>query len=84
LPGNPDSGGAQFFLTLVPTTHLDGQHTVFGRVVEGIEVVADLARREPTGDPQQDGVLPAADRILKAQVLNDRGHEYSFDKLPEP
>jgi cyclophilin family peptidyl-prolyl cis-trans isomerase len=84
LPGNPDSGGAQFFLTVVPTPHLDGEHTVFGRVIEGIEVVADLTRREPTGDPQQDAALPEPDRILKAEVLRDRGHDYSFDKLPEP
>jgi cyclophilin family peptidyl-prolyl cis-trans isomerase len=84
LPGNPDSGGSQFFLTLVPTPHLDGQHTVFGRVVEGIEVLADITRREPGGDPQASASLPEPDRILKAEVLRDRGHEYAFDKLPEP
>jgi cyclophilin family peptidyl-prolyl cis-trans isomerase len=84
LPGRPDSGGAQFFLTTVPTPHLDGEHTVFGRVIEGIEVLADLTRREPTDDPQQDAALPEPDRILKAEVLRDRGHAYSFEKLPEP
>ena len=84
LPGRPDSGGAQFFLTMVPTTHLDGEHTVFGRIIEGIEVLADLARREPSSDPQQSAALPKPDRILKAEVLRDRGHEYKFEKLPEP
>jgi cyclophilin family peptidyl-prolyl cis-trans isomerase len=83
LPGRPDSGGSQFFLTMVPTPHLDGQHTVFGRVVEGIEVLADLARREPASDPQQNAALPEADRILKAEVLRDRSREYRFEKLPE-
>jgi len=82
-PGQPDSGGSQFFITMVPTTHLDGQHTVFGRVIEGIEVLGDINRREPTGDPQQDALQPKADRILKAEVLRDRGHEYKFEKLPE-
>jgi cyclophilin family peptidyl-prolyl cis-trans isomerase len=83
LPGIRDSGGSQFFLTVVPTDHLDGEHTVFGRVMDGIEVVVDLNRREPGATPPS-GVLPAPDRILKAEVLRDRGHKYAFEKLPEP
>ena len=82
-PGLPDSGGAQFFLTVVPTPHLDGEHTVFGRIIEGIEVVPDLTRREPGPGPQANAALPPADKILAAEVLRDRGHEYKFDKLPE-
>jgi cyclophilin family peptidyl-prolyl cis-trans isomerase len=72
-----DTGGSQFFLTFVPTTHLDGKHTVFGRVVEGIEVLGELQKR----DPQAPGATPP-DRILTAEVIRDRGHEYKFDKLP--
>jgi len=37
-----DSGGCQLFVTLVPTPHLDGRYTVFGRVVAGMEVVDAL------------------------------------------
>lgn len=37
-----DSGGDQIFITLVPTPHLDGAYTCFGRVVEGFEVVSDI------------------------------------------
>jgi cyclophilin family peptidyl-prolyl cis-trans isomerase/predicted secreted protein len=74
-----DTGGSQFFLTFVPTTHLDGKHTVFGRVIEGIEVLGELQKYEPGGNPSS----PPPDRILKAEVLRDRGHEYTFDKLPE-
>jgi cyclophilin family peptidyl-prolyl cis-trans isomerase len=73
-----DTGSSQFFLTFVPTTHLDGAHTVFGRVIEGMEVLGDIQRRSP-----QQARPPKADRILKAEVLRDRGHEYSFEKLPE-
>ncbi len=35
----PDTGGCQLFITHVPTPHLDGGYTVFGRVVDGMDVV---------------------------------------------
>jgi cyclophilin family peptidyl-prolyl cis-trans isomerase len=74
-----DTGNSQFFLTFVPTAHLNGRHTAFGRVIEGIEVLADLQRRSPMHGATQ----PKADRIIKAEVIRDRGHEYKFDKLPD-
>jgi cyclophilin family peptidyl-prolyl cis-trans isomerase len=68
-----DTGGSQFFLTFVPTTYLDGKHTVFGRVIEGMENASSIKRGEPVRSP---------DKIIKAEVLRDRGHGYKFDKLP--
>jgi cyclophilin family peptidyl-prolyl cis-trans isomerase len=65
-----DTGGSQFFVTFLRTPHLDGRHTAFGRVVEGIDVLAKLQRR----DPQRSNVEP--DRILKAEVLRKRQHVY--------
>jgi cyclophilin family peptidyl-prolyl cis-trans isomerase len=72
----PDTGGSQFFLTFMQTPHLDGKHTVFGRVIEGMEVLGELQKRNPQGAGQ-----PAPDKIISAEVLRDRGHEYKFDKL---
>lgn len=40
----PNTGGSQFFINLVPNTHLDGKHPVFGRVTAGMDVVDKIAK----------------------------------------
>ena len=42
----PGTDGSQFFLTHLATPHLDGLHSVFGRVVEGVGIVRQIARRD--------------------------------------
>ena len=44
----PNTNGSQFFVCQVPCPHLDGRHAVFGRVVEGLEVIDTIAA-QPTG-----------------------------------
>jgi len=73
----PNTNGSQFFLTFVPTSFLDGRHTVFGRVVEGIEVLADLQLVDPS---DENAMIPELDRIIEAKVLNKRDHAYEFRK----
>jgi cyclophilin family peptidyl-prolyl cis-trans isomerase len=41
----PGTDGSQFFLTFVPTPHLDDKHTIFGEVVAGAETVKQLEER---------------------------------------
>ncbi len=65
-----DTGGSQFFLTFGPTDHLDGKHTVFGRVIKGLDVLAKLQRINP-GQP---GVKP--DKMTKVTVVRKRDHAY--------
>ena len=67
----PDTAGSQFFVTFAPTGHLDGKHTVFGRVVRGMRVFGKLQRTE--GVP---GVPGPPDKIIKATVLSKRAHTY--------
>jgi cyclophilin family peptidyl-prolyl cis-trans isomerase len=74
-----DTGGSQFFLTFLPTPHLNGKHTVFGRVIEGLDVLPKLTRI----DPDATGPKPEADKIVKAEVIRKREHEYKPNKVEE-
>jgi cyclophilin family peptidyl-prolyl cis-trans isomerase len=74
----PNTNGSQFFIvTAQACPWLDGKHTVFGKVVEGAEVV-DAIGTCKTGQ----GDHPAEpQRITGVTVVNKRGHEYKVKKL---
>jgi cyclophilin family peptidyl-prolyl cis-trans isomerase len=65
-----DTGGSQFYITFRPTPHLNGKHTVFGRVVEGLDVLPKLQRVDPS-DRQARPVEP--DKIEVAEVVFPEG-----------
>jgi cyclophilin family peptidyl-prolyl cis-trans isomerase len=78
----PHTGGCQFYLTFVPTRRLDGKHTVFGRVIRGLDVLAKLQRRDPPDplsikmNPHMNVVVPPADVIIEGRILRKRNHPY--------
>ena len=72
VPGQPDSAGAQFFICVSDQLQLDGQFTIFGRVVEGMEV-AEAISLLPTDESQR----------LRERVVIQHTYERERPK-PEP
>jgi len=64
----PNTGGSQFFLTHLPTPHLDGRHTVFGRITSGLETARAIEKD---------------DEIIAVIVIRKRDHEYTPEKVGE-
>jgi peptidylprolyl isomerase len=56
---DPDTFNSQFFICFQDCTFLDGQYTVFGKVVEGMDVVDAITRGEPPANP---------DKIVSAKI----------------
>ena len=61
---DPDSANSQFFITLAATPHLDGQYTIVGRVISGMEVV-DAIKKGAGGN----GEVTGPDRMAKVTVV---------------
>jgi peptidyl-prolyl cis-trans isomerase A (cyclophilin A) len=61
----PNTNGGQFFITLAPTPHLDDRHSVFGEVVEGMEVVRAIGSTA-TGDRDR----PVTDIVIQSITID--------------
>jgi cyclophilin family peptidyl-prolyl cis-trans isomerase len=77
-----DTGGSQFFLTFERTDTLDGRHTVFGRVIDGLEVLENLKRTHVVINRREEEIPDIKkDQIVSAEVIRKRDHVYRPNKV---
>lgn len=75
---DPNSAGSQFYITFLPNQSLDGQYTVFGRVISGLDTLSKIERIDP--ERPYPGEIPT--KIIDMKVLRKQNHSYSdFKKM---
>ena len=70
--GGPNTGGSQFFITFRPTANLNGKHTCFGRVIQGLEIAREITKI----NPEKPDAKVQPDKVITAEVLRKRDHDY--------
>jgi peptidylprolyl isomerase len=64
---DPNSANSQFFIMFAPAAPLDGQYTIIGEVVGGMELVDNIKK----GDQAQNGAVTDPDRMIKVRIAAD-------------
>lgn len=67
---NPDSAGSQFFIMVGDASHLDGSYAAFGKIIEGIDVILNIADGEVFGD------IPKHKPVIESVTVDTFGVDY--------
>ncbi|MEM9942995.1 MAG: peptidylprolyl isomerase [Planctomycetota bacterium] len=83
--GFKNSASSSFYICRVPLPNLDSADTVFGRVIEGMEVVDSIRNTATLNDKEEDEIIDGSvpDIIKKATVIRKRNHDYKPNKVIE-
>lgn len=73
---DPDSAGSQFFIMHKDAPHLDGQYAAFGKVIEGMDVVDEIA-----GTATDYSDRPLEDQVMQTVTVDTFGEEYPAPSL---
>mgnify|MGYP001029264562 CR=1 FL=1 len=65
---DPNSANSQFFIMFAPAPPLDGQYTIVGNVVSGMELVDNIKK----GDEADNGTVTDPDRMIKVRIAADK------------
>jgi cyclophilin family peptidyl-prolyl cis-trans isomerase len=75
----PNTGGSQFFILFGPASHLDGRHTIFGHVIDGLDVVKKF---EAIGSDSRRGATQKSfPKLVSVRISRQRAHPYEPEKL---
>lgn len=72
--GNPNSGGSQFFIMHKTTKALDGQYAAFGKVIQGLEVVDEIAQTPV------DNEKPVTEQVIQSITIDKKGETFTVEK----
>lgn len=73
----PNTNGSQFFITVADAGWLDGKHTVFGKISEGIEILNEIEfAGSANGKPKMDVIIEDCGVIEEVKEKNTHGHDH--------
>lgn len=79
---DPNSAGGQFFIMLADNIGLDGSYAAFGKVIEGMDVLEEIASKDYQYEDEEMGFLTEKDYItIEKATVDTKGYTYQVNKI---